>query len=104
GQARWYWGRQRQVAELISRLDGRRHGGGPLVVVAPSGAGKSSLFQAGLIPALRDGRLPGAGSREWPCLAFTPTAHPVARAAECIASVAGADPGDVAAELGADPG
>src|SRR6266516_5785754 len=27
GQARWYWGRQRQVAELISRLDGRRHGG-----------------------------------------------------------------------------
>ena len=61
-QARWYWGRQRQVAELIDRLDGRRHGGGPLVVVAPSGAGESSLFQAGLIPALSSGRLPGAGS------------------------------------------
>ncbi|HEX3193861.1 MAG TPA: hypothetical protein VHS30_29175, partial [Streptosporangiaceae bacterium] len=103
GQARWYWGRQRQVAELLNRLDGRRRGGGPLVVLAPSGAGKSSLFQAGLIPALREGRLPGAGSREWPCLVFTPTAHPIAWAAEHIASVAGADPGDVAAELAADP-
>lgn len=104
GQAQWYWGRQRQVAELIDRLDGRRHGGGPLVVVAPSGAGKSSLFQAGLIPALSSGRLPGAGSREWPCLVFTPTAHPITRVAECIASVVGTDPGGIAAELSADPG
>ncbi len=103
-QAPWFFGRDRLIAEVISRLDGRRCGGGPLVVVAPSGAGKSSLFQAGLIPTLMRGALPGAGSREWPRLVFTPTSRPIAQAAAGIASVAGAEPESVTAEIDADPG
>ena len=102
-QARWFFGRDRLVAELVSRLDSRRHGGGPLIVVAPSGAGKSSLFQAGLIPAVDRGALPGAGSRTWPHLVFTPTAHPIGQAAAQIAAVTGRDAESVTAELTTDP-
>jgi WD40 repeat protein len=103
-QTQWFFGRDRLVSEIIGRLDGRRFGGGPLIVVAPSGAGKSSLFQAGLIPALMRGALPGVGSRDWPRLVFTPTSHPIRQAAACIASVAGTDPEVVAADLAAAPG
>jgi hypothetical protein len=103
-QAQWFFGRDRLVSEIIDRLDGRRSRGGPLIVVAPSGAGKSSLFQAGLIPALLRGALPGVGSRDWPRLVFTPTVHPIRQAAACIASVAGGDPEVIAAQLAAAPG
>ena len=102
-QAQWFFGRDRLVSEIIDRLDGRRFRGGPMIVVAPSGAGKSSLFQAGLIPALRRGALPGIGSQDWPRLVFTPTVHPIRQAAACIASVANADPDVVAAQLAAAP-
>jgi hypothetical protein len=87
-QARWFFGRDRQVAELTGRLDERMVAGGPVVVVAPSGAGKSSLLHAGLLPALARGTLPGSSG--WPRLVLTPTAHPLAALAEQIA--ASADP------------
>jgi Caspase domain len=65
-QAPWFFGRDRLTADLTARLAGRLAGGGPLVVVAPSGAGKSSLLQAGLIPALARGELTVPGSGHWP--------------------------------------
>src|SRR6185369_492147 len=47
-----FFGRDRETDELLTRL-----GRAPvLVVVANSGSGKSSLIQAGLIPALQRGR------------------------------------------------
>ncbi|MGW1764014.1 nSTAND1 domain-containing NTPase [Streptomyces sp. NPDC002073] len=49
--ADWYFGRERAAAALMARLS-ERAGTGPLAVVAPSGAGKSSLLRAGLAPAL----------------------------------------------------
>jgi Novel STAND NTPase 1/WD domain, G-beta repeat len=104
GQAQWFFGRDRLIAEVTSRLDQRRDGGGPLIVVAPSGAGKSSLLQAGVIPALARGALPGAGSRDWPRLVFTPTFDPIAQVAAHIAPLAGGDPDRIGAELAADPG
>jgi hypothetical protein len=100
-QARWFFGRSELIAEVTSRIDSSL-GQGPLVMVAPSGAGKSSLLQAGLLPALARGALPAVGSREWPRLVFTPTAHPMTEMAACIASLTGAEPTD-AAELTADP-
>ncbi|MDQ1600871.1 MAG: hypothetical protein QOD68_2345, partial [Actinomycetota bacterium] len=54
-----FFGRERVVAQLLARLAEQ-----PLtVLVAPSGAGKSSALRAGLIPAVRAGALPG--SADW---------------------------------------
>lgn len=74
-EACWFFGRAPVTADLIRRLDERLGGGAPLAVVAPSGAGKSSLLAAGLIPALAGGALPG--SRDWPVVTTTPGAHPL---------------------------
>ncbi|MDR6598384.1 WD40 repeat protein [Saccharothrix longispora] len=85
------------VTELNTRLDLRLREGGIQVVVAPSGAGKSSLLRAGLLPGLDRGSLPG--SRKWPKLLFTPTSDPLAAFAEAIARWTGDDPAAAAAEL-----
>lgn len=82
--AEWFFGRDRVLAELIKRLD---QGGGPVVVVAPSGAGKTSLLQAGLIPKLEHGTLPG--SRHWPLLRITPGNRPIFSLANAIAALTG---------------
>ncbi|WP_353051207.1 hypothetical protein [Streptomyces sp. Caat 7-52] len=74
-QARWFFGRDSLVAKLLVRLDSCLAVGGALVVVAPSGAGKSSLLRAGLLAELRRGVLPG--SARWPLVWLTPTSHPM---------------------------
>jgi WD40 repeat protein/transcriptional regulator with XRE-family HTH domain len=94
-EVRWFFGRDQATSHLINRLDARFRGGGPLAVVAPSGAGKSSLLAAGLIPALARGAL--AGSAAWPVVATTPGAHPVATLATRVAEQTGADPAEAAA-------
>ncbi|MFB7663124.1 helix-turn-helix domain-containing protein [Kitasatospora sp. NPDC056138] len=57
-EARWFFGRETVTGALLDRL-AERIGHGPVALVAPSGAGKSSLLMAGLLPALRDGALRG---------------------------------------------
>ena len=54
-----FFGREPEQEELLQRLRLERF----LAVIGPSGSGKSSLVQAGLIPALRQSRLFGPG--EW---------------------------------------
>ncbi len=54
-----FFGRERLVEESVSMLVRSRL----LAVVGPSGSGKSSLVLAGLLPALKDGALPG--SEQW---------------------------------------
>ncbi|MEV6492996.1 hypothetical protein AB0M20_30890, partial [Actinoplanes sp. NPDC051633] len=73
--ARYFRGRETLVAELLGRLSEQLIGGPPLVVVGVSGAGKSSLLRAGLLPAL-DGLTEDSGS--WPWLVMTPGATPLA--------------------------
>jgi WD40 repeat protein len=69
-----FFGRQRLVEEMVGHLEEKRL----LVVVGPSGSGKSSLILAGLLPALKDGALPG--SRDWRYLpAIVPGSDPPAR-------------------------
>ncbi|GAA4878459.1 ATP-binding protein [Kitasatospora terrestris] len=88
-QARWFFGRDRLTADLLLRLDERLVTGGPLVVTAPSGAGKSSLLRAGLLPAVRRGALPVAGSADWPQVLITPTDWPMASLEAGLAEIAG---------------
>ncbi|NUP00380.1 MAG: hypothetical protein HOW59_20880 [Nonomuraea sp.] len=94
-QARWFFGRDELLAELKARLDERARSGGPVMVVAPSGAGKSSLLRAGLVPALEAGAVPG--SRHWPRLLFTPTDRPLAALTGNLAAGVGLTPEQVAA-------
>ncbi|HEX6618349.1 MAG TPA: BTAD domain-containing putative transcriptional regulator, partial [Solirubrobacteraceae bacterium] len=69
--AKYFFGRERLVAELVARAVGA-----PLLgVVGPSGSGKSSVVHAGLLPALADGVLPG--SDHWPQLVVRPGEHPM---------------------------
>jgi len=73
GQAEWFFGRERLKADLVGRLDAAVADGGPVMVVAASGAGKSSLLPAGLLHDIASGklgagRLPGlaaGGHRPW---------------------------------------
>lgn len=92
-EARWFFGREQVIADVVARLDECLGGGGPLAVVAPSGAGKSSLLAAGLIPALADGALPG--SREWPVVTTIPGAHPLTTLVNQVAAMTRADPNAV---------
>lgn len=70
-QARWFFGRGHDTADLLDLLADAT---GPLMVCGPSGTGKSSLLHAGLLPALATGRLPGSAG--WTRFTCTPTADP----------------------------
>ncbi|MEU0333901.1 helix-turn-helix domain-containing protein [Streptomyces sp. NPDC006193] len=98
-----FFGRERATAALVERVFSRV-GEGPVLLVAPSGAGKSSLLNAGLVPALRrPGGFPMAGVDRWPVVALTPTAHPLEELLERTAKVLGGDLELTAARLGERP-
>ncbi|MER6148192.1 helix-turn-helix domain-containing protein [Streptomyces hirsutus] len=88
--AHWFFGRERATAALVERVF-ERVGSGPLMLVAPSGAGKSSLLNAGLVPALRRGDFPMPGADRWPVVAFTPTSRPLDELLERTAKAVGGD-------------
>ncbi|WP_158842560.1 nSTAND1 domain-containing NTPase [Saccharothrix deserti] len=73
----WFFGRERSTAALVSRLGSAAETGGIVMLVGASGAGKSSLVRAGVIPSIRDGALTVAGSTNWPSVVITPGADPV---------------------------
>lgn len=100
-QAQWFFGREEITAELLCLLTDRMVGTGPLVVVGPSGTGKSSLLRAGLLAALSEGRLPG--SRNFAQLVFTPTANPLDAVGAPLAAATGTDRQEITAALSADP-
>ncbi|UUN30587.1 helix-turn-helix domain-containing protein [Streptomyces sp. FIT100] len=101
--AGWFFGRERATAALVERVF-ERIGSGPLLLVAPSGAGKSSLLNAGLVAALRRrGGFPMPGADGWPVVTLTPTAHPLEELLESTAKALGSDLGITARELRARP-
>ena len=101
--ARVFYGRGELVAQLAQRLAGRLDGTGVLLVAGESGAGKSSLLRAGLMPWLAAGAL-GPGSQRWPRRVIQPTGRPVRELAMALAEVAGADPVSLYRSLSAAPG
>lgn len=78
-----FFGRARATAELTGLV---REATGPVVVIGASGAGKSSLLAAGLIPALAD----------WETALFTPGAHPLAALRTAVTESARAEPDSTA--------
>ena len=70
-----FFGRDALVHRLIERLAEEGNFSRFLAVIGPSGSGKSSVVNAGLIPALRRGDLPG--SQNWLIAEILPGAHPL---------------------------
>jgi WD40 repeat protein len=101
-QTEFFFGRERTAAELINALAERLDGGGLLVVAGASGAGKSSLLRAGLLPAIARGELT-AGAAHWPTITFTPTATPLDELAAHLATAAGLDAASLGRTLADDP-
>ncbi|UUU26153.1 nSTAND1 domain-containing NTPase [Streptomyces sp. DSM 40750] len=100
--AEWFFGRERATSALVERIF-ERVGSGPLMLAAPSGAGKSSLLNAGLVPALRRGDLPMPGADRWPVVMFTPTSRPLDELLERTAKTLGSDLGITADEVRENP-
>lgn len=99
-----FFGRDEAIAQVTGRLSRALDGPGLMIVSGVSGAGKSSLLRAGVLPRLRRGGLPEAsGSAAWPCLLLTPGHAPRDELAVRVASLAETDAGLVRRALTADP-
>jgi WD40 repeat protein len=72
-----FFGREAATEALLGRLAGVLDGGGLVMLIGASGAGKSSLLRAGLIPSIRKGELAAAGSGSWPIVCVTPGENPL---------------------------
>ncbi|KAI5915419.1 AAA family ATPase [Thauera sp. 2A1] len=93
GEAHLFFGREQQIDALLERLGRSRF----VAVVGESGAGKSSLVRAGLLPALEAGFLAVAGS-DWRVVLMRPGGAPIdALAAELVAPGVLSGPGGIPA-------
>ena len=102
--AAFFFGREEAATQLLDRMSRLLEGPGLLVVSGVSGAGKSSLLRAGVLPRIRGaGLAPAPGAASWPCLVFTPGRAPLDELALRVAVLAGADAAAVRRGLDADP-
>ncbi|MGH8903704.1 MAG: TIR domain-containing protein, partial [Egibacteraceae bacterium] len=69
--AEFFFGRDNDIARLVEKLSDSRF----LAVLGPSGCGKSSLVRGGVVPALKQGGLPGSAA--WTVRVVAPGARPV---------------------------
>ncbi len=74
GDSARFFGRVRLVNEIVGRLASKSVSSRCVVVVGPSGSGKSSVVRAGLMPALRGGAV--EGSSDWFTTTMVPGADP----------------------------
>lgn len=81
-----FFGRESLVARLLARMDEPSPLARFLAITGPSGSGKSSAVSAGLMPALKAGRLPG--SDRWIIIEMLPGALPIEELEGVLRSVA----------------
>ncbi len=92
-----FYGRERTVERLVTRLGDTGPRGGFVALVGPSGSGKSSVVQAGLVPAMRDGAI--VGSEQWFVVSMTPGNHPFEALDDALRSVAVRPPSNLLEQL-----
>jgi WD40 repeat protein/transcriptional regulator with XRE-family HTH domain len=84
-----FCGRELATSEVLERLaklcDERDVTSRLLVVVGPSGSGKSSLLRAGVVPAVRAGAL-DSGGRHWAAEVMAPGPTPLETLESCLSS------------------
>lgn len=76
--AQWFFGRERSTDALVAQLRAAEKTGGLVMLVGASGAGKSSLLNAGLVPALQNGAPGDEDSPEREVLQLVPGGDPLA--------------------------
>ncbi len=92
-----FFGRDHLLKELSARLPSSSL----LVLAGPSGSGKSSAVRAGLLPALRTGRL--SGSARWRIATLQPGSHPFTQLeAALLTAAAQRPPPDLSSQLVGD--
>jgi len=102
--AAFFFGREAAATAVLDRMSRLLEGPGLLVVSGVSGAGKSSLLRAGVLPRIREAGLAAAPeAASWPCLVFTPTRAPLDELALRVADLAVADAAAVRQGLEAAP-
>jgi DNA-binding SARP family transcriptional activator/WD40 repeat protein len=88
-----FFGREHAVAEMVGVLETEHL----LVVVGPSGIGKSSVVKAGLVPALRRGAV--TGSESWLVTELTPGRAPFDQLTAALERVATVEVPDIIGEI-----
>lgn len=78
-----FFGREMEVGEALDKLSEPRPRLRWLQIDGPSGAGKSSFARAGIVPAVRAGKLKGAPA-QWIVVTFRPGYDPVASLAKAL--------------------
>ncbi len=102
--AAFFFGREAATTQVLERMSLHLAGAGLLVVSGVSGAGKSSLLRAGVLPRIRAAGLAAApGAASWPCVLFTPTRAPLDELALRVALLAGTDVSAVRRGLDTSP-
>ena len=97
-----FHGREELAEELADKVASQRAHGGLIVVTGASGAGKSSLLHAGLLPKLAaGGRVPG--SERWIRRVITPGADPPGKLAVLLAGLGGGHRPDILDDLRKKP-
>lgn len=105
-----FFGREAFLEKLVNRLtsgtsslssqDTDQNGDRFLAIVGPSGSGKSSLVNAGLIPALWDGAI--KGSERWFMVEMSPGARPLDELEVALLRVAADQAGNIRDQLERD--
>jgi WD40 repeat protein len=97
-----YYGREQLTTELAVKVARQMALGGLVVVTGASGAGKSSLLRAGLLPALAQGTQV-QGSQDWPRLVITPAVDPLTELAAHLAALGGTSTVAIREQLARNP-
>lgn len=84
-----FFGRTDMIARVLRRLQEPVAQKNFLAVIGPSGSGKSSLVKAGVLPGLRNGRIPG--SEDWFYAEMVPSHAPLEELSSALLSVSTAD-------------
>ena len=95
-----FFGREALTTQLLVRLSEGGDLSRFLAVIGPSGSGKSSVVEAGLVPALRRGGLPG--SDNWFIVPMLPGPHPLEELEAALLRVAVNPPDSLLTQLRED--